>query len=196
MLGHVFGDVEWPECGEIDIAEWGMKDAIETATLHTKVASAVHYQSTSGQHRNDFDSFTLGTDEPAFHEDFHKYTLDWTPEYVRMYVDGRLIFQRDLSICDLDDQGCSELQHPHFLILNLAVGGAFTGVSLPTSNGGEMLVDYIRAYDNGSGSFSVRVTPCDGPCQDLSGVAGTSRSHFWCILLLVLGMTPALFLFI
>jgi hypothetical protein len=48
---------------------------------------------------------------------------------------------------------CTEFHQPHFLILNLAVGGSFTGRftsgAVTAVTPAEMLVDYIRISDNG-----------------------------------------------
>jgi beta-glucanase (GH16 family) len=167
MLGTKFPDEKaWPECGEIDIAEWGKsQDTVPDVLLHRNVISGVHYE-LSDNHQNDYYTYALNATEPAFHEEFHTYKLDWTPNYVRMFVDNQQIFAKDLFECDTLD--CTELHEPHFLILNVAVGGRFTGISNPTTGGGEMLVDWIRAYDTNlydtEAGPAVLVTPCDGPC--------------------------------
>jgi len=189
MLGTSYPkEKPWPACGEIDIAEWGPKLAVESDTLHTQVLAAVHYEFMD-MPRNEYSTFQIldpqqqgqqQQQEQAFHQDFHTYRLDWTPKFVRMFVDDRLVFAKDLSKCEDVGEDCTELHDPQFLIFNVAVGGTFTGVDTPTSSGGELLVDWVRAYevddiyldpldntgnnDTAKVGSGVVVTPCDGPC--------------------------------
>jgi beta-glucanase (GH16 family) len=151
-LGGNYANVSWPECGEMDIAEWGSKKALELDELHTFVSSAAHWEDTGHIYEND----GITADTPL-HEDFHLYKLDWTPSKISMYVDDELVFTKDVS--DLE-----EFQLPHFLIFNVAVGGTYTGIFNPTSKGGTMLVDWVRVYDNGSEDFNSSIT-CEGGCS-------------------------------
>ena len=74
---------------------------------------------------------------------------------------------------------CEELHQPHFIILNLAVGGSFTGlmtmgeITVPVP--ADMMVDYIRIYDNGftelSGSGLSNEPPAIAPAH--------SGTWFW-----------------
>ena len=188
LLGTSYPDQKgWPECGEIDIAEWGARVAVESNTLHTQVLSAVHYELLE-LHQNEFSTLIINsTLEPNFKDDFHVYKVDWTPKYVRMFVDNRLVFAKDISNCDLIDQDCTELHDPHYLILNVAVGGTFTGIFNPTTEGGEMLVDWIRVYESSEYGTEVgppvTVTPCDGPCPINEGDSGATTVRaagtFW-----------------
>jgi beta-glucanase (GH16 family) len=180
----------WPECGEIDVAEWGSKIAVDSDTLNTQVLSAVHFELFE-VHQNEWSTFVLDpTTEQDFVDAFHVYRLDWTPDYVRMFVDDRLIFAKDISTCEMVNEDCTELHEPHYLILNVAVGGVFTGIYDPTSPGGEMLVDWVRAYEstdttsNGTALLGppVTFTPCDGPCpinEDRGSGGTTTRTMTW-----------------
>jgi hypothetical protein len=72
--------------------------------------------------------------------------MEWTPTSITTYIDGQEIFNNDIS-------GIPEFQKPHFLILNLAVGGINTGIADPNlitaPFPAEYVVDYIRLFDNG-----------------------------------------------
>jgi beta-glucanase (GH16 family) len=145
MLGANFAEVGWPSCGEIDIMELGNEIAIEQQQLHHLVFSALHWNGTNGQHKYDTNSTILQEWGGSGVQGFHTYLLDWTPEQISMSVDDFELFSKNIT--DLPN-----FQEPFFILLNLAVGGTFTGILQPDTNGGEMIVDWIRVFDNGSGS--------------------------------------------
>ena len=65
------------------------------------------------------------------------------------YIDGNRVWSMDIS----STAEFSEFHAPHFILLNLAVGGSFTGIYNPdgitASFPAEYLIDYVRIYDNG-----------------------------------------------
>lgn len=72
-------------------------------------------------------------------QDFHTVSVDWTKDYIRWYLDGKLIqeFADKPNICS----------SPMYIIANLAVGGSWPGdpdssTAFPQS----MLIDYIRVW--------------------------------------------------
>jgi len=162
MLGANFGDVDWPFCGEIDIMELGSAEAIEAGKLHQLVLSAMHWNGTlDGDHVYEY----AGNTTTSTVQEFHTYGLDWTPESISMDIDGRELFSKNIT-------GLHQFHKPFFVLLNLAVGGLFTGIAEPTTGGGTMAVRWIRAYDNGSGSrVTVDQQPfnySNGDCTDSS----------------------------
>jgi hypothetical protein len=54
--------------------------------------------------------------------------------------------------------------------------GRFTGVTEPTSLGGEMLVDWIRAYCNGSVNSTIQVAECEECPVESSAMKSRSNS--------------------
>ena len=157
MLGANFGDVGWPYCGEIDIMELGSAEAIAKGQIHELVLAAMHWNATiDGDHVYEYSG---NTTTPGMVQEFHTYGLDWTPEKIAMDVDGKELFTRNIT-------GLDQFHKPFFVVLNLAVGGLFTGIAQPTTAGGAMIVDWIRAYDNGSGS---RVTVDQKPFNYSNG---------------------------
>lgn len=150
-LGENFKTVSWPYSGEIDIMEVGKADGIVDGVVNSRVASGVHYDH---QDEHIHDSGALDSTF-RFDEDFHIYQLDWTPDVARYTVDDELIYEVDLrNFCN---GTCTELHEPHFLILNLAVGGGYTYVAgepwgperITASFPAIMQVDYVRVYQNG-----------------------------------------------
>ena len=81
----------------------------------------------------------------AFADAFHVFAVEWQPHTVRWYVDGRLYHQ--VAPADLPAGPRWVFDHPFFVLLNLAVGGAWPGD--PDSSSAfpqQMLVDYVRVY--------------------------------------------------
>jgi len=168
MLGSSFSNVDWPFCGEIDIMELGSAEAIGSEKLHELVLAAMHWNGTpAGEHAFEYGGATAN----GTVQDFHTYGLDWTPERISMDIDGKDLYSKNIT-------GLDQFHKPFFMILNLAVGGLFTGITEPTTPGGVMVVDWIRAYDNGSGSsVTIDKQPYNysiGDCTDASS-EGVSR---------------------
>ncbi|MGZ3312629.1 MAG: family 16 glycosylhydrolase [Caulobacteraceae bacterium] len=67
---------------------------------------------------------------------FHTYGMDWEPDFVTWYFDGQKVFQIATP---------SDMNQPMYMIVNLAVGGIYAG-SPDYVSSGQMLVDYVRAY--------------------------------------------------
>jgi beta-glucanase (GH16 family) len=76
---------------------------------------------------------------------FHTYTLEWFPEKLDWYFDGRKVFT---FVNDGTGSGAWPFDKPEYLLLNFAFGGAWGGQkgvdtsALPQ----QMLVDYVRVY--------------------------------------------------
>ena len=147
-LGSDITTVGWPDCGEIDIVEMGSAGAIANQVVNRRVASTAHWDY-GGNYATYGRSYTSPTD---LNDSFHVYRMEWTPEYISTYIDDIWIWTIDIS--DPASFGGEEFHQPHFLILNLAVGGTYTGITEDRSAitapfPAEYLVDWIRIYDNG-----------------------------------------------
>ena len=146
-LGNDISSVGWPRCGEIDILEMGAGDAIAANQVNRRVYSTAHWDffgdyASYGQQR------TVGEN---LNDDFHVYRLEWTPTALRTFIDGQQVWVMDIS--DRDSMSGHEFHAPHFLVINLAVGGWFPGITNPNLISATLpaayLVDYVRIYDNG-----------------------------------------------
>jgi beta-glucanase (GH16 family) len=134
------GDVTWPTCGEIDIMEMigGLADGSGDFTTH----GTLHYTGASGRDPGPSYAYRY----PAkLSDDFHIYELVWTPHSFTWKIDG-LAF--GTKIMDPDMQA---LNQPMFLLLNLAIGGAWGGwVDGSTVFPQTYEIDYVRQYTNAS----------------------------------------------
>jgi beta-glucanase (GH16 family) len=134
-LGSDFSTAGWPNCGEIDIME-------NRATEPTINHGSLHGPGYSGTSPLTA-TYTL-TSGTTFFVDFHVFAIEWEENVVRFYVDDQLYETR--TPMDLTTQKWV-YEHPHFLLLNLAVGGRFpTNPDTTTTFPQTLLVDYVRVY--------------------------------------------------
>jgi beta-glucanase (GH16 family) len=135
MLGTNIGEVGWPACGEIDIMEHvGSEPDAVHANVHTR-----DYNHVRGTGRGQRLAF------PGVEDDFHVYRVDWSPEKLEFFVDGKLFFT-----CADNGEGVGAwpFNAPQYLILNLAIGGSWGGAKGvdPEVFPQKFLIDYVRVY--------------------------------------------------
>jgi beta-glucanase (GH16 family) len=135
MLGNDVKHAGWPACGEIDIMEYvGFDPDTIHANVHTK-----KYNHMRGNGRGS----TLKV--PAPFDGFHNYILEWHADRLDFFVDDQKNFT-------CKDEGTGEdawpFNMPEYLILNIAVGGAWGGQKGidDTIFPQRMEIDYVRAY--------------------------------------------------
>ena len=134
----------WPACGEIDILEiWAARANKVCTTLHTAKEDVRGWK--DGNHRS-FGSASLDLpDAEAPWNGFHTYTMDWDEHSLYFYYDGRLYDHVDLDQATLTN-GRNPFRLPHFLLLNLALGGWDNALSPDTAFPIEFKIDYVRHY--------------------------------------------------
>ncbi len=133
--GWSFNDGGWPGVGEIDIMEHVGHDP---GVIHASAHSA-DYQWQKGTQKTG----TIGV--PDASETFHTYILEWTSDALKAFVDDSLYFHYEN-----EGLGASKWPYdkPFYLILNVAVGGAWGSVkgideeAFPQT----MEVDFVRVY--------------------------------------------------
>ena len=130
-------DGEWPSNGEVDILEF------YAGGLH---ANFVVGTNTRWEGNWDAVATPLSALGPAdWDAAFHVYRMDWDAEKISLYVDGRLLNDMNLSQL-LNPDGQSPFLNPHYMLLNLAIGGQAAGdpslVPFPV----RYEVDYVRVF--------------------------------------------------
>jgi beta-glucanase (GH16 family) len=135
MLGTNLSAVGWPTCGELDIMEFvGFNPGQVHANVHTK-----KYNHAKGTGRGS----TIKQADVS--KEFHNYVMEWFPDRLDFYLDDQKYFT-----CKNDGAGEESwpFDKPEYLILNLAIGGAWGGQKgiddaiFPT----RFLIDYVRVY--------------------------------------------------
>jgi beta-glucanase (GH16 family) len=141
MLGNDISTNGWPTCGEVDIMEnIGREPSIVHGTIHGPGYSGAH----------GIGSPFSFPDARRFADAYHLYAVEWSPNEIKFYVDDNLYATR--TPADLPAGTKWVYDHPFFIILNLAVGGSWSGApDATTVFPQQMLVDYVRVYQR-SGS--------------------------------------------
>jgi len=130
---------EWPSNGEIDIMEYyrGM--------LLANVAWSSDRRWTA-----QWDTFKKPISEfndPEWSRKFHVWRMDWNEKEIRLYIDEILLNTTDLSITiNKNTEGKNPFHQPHYIILNLAIGGSNGGDPSGTNFPARFDVDYVRVY--------------------------------------------------
>ncbi len=147
----ILGTGRWPATGEIDVMEnVGESDWVSCA-MHgpgyfgeTPLVNKVYFNA-----NNDVTHW-------------HVYSVDWTKEYLIFKIDGKLFYRVTRAM--VEHYGKWAFDNPKFLILNLALGGAYpektSGINSPyfglpestvnmiKNNQAKMLVDWVLVTKN------------------------------------------------
>lgn len=130
------GEGRWPDTGEIDI----MESVGETDWTGV----ALHGPGYSGETPLVNKAFFP---EGEGSDGWHVYSVDWTPDAFLFRLDGRLIYRATRPM--VEHYGRWAFDNPKYLILNLALGGAYpvktNGVTEPYPGLPQATVDRIRA---------------------------------------------------
>lgn len=128
----------WPKDGEIDIME-------HVGYHQDYVSSSIHctaYVHSHGTQKTKEKYLKGATDE------FHVYALEWTPEYIKSYVDGEQLFYYKPEDYGKRNYDTWPFDNPFYLKLNLAWGGNWGGAQgidescLPAV----YEIDYVRVF--------------------------------------------------
>ncbi|MGL4392436.1 MAG: glycoside hydrolase family 16 protein [Fusobacteriaceae bacterium] len=121
---------------EIDIME---HVGAETGIIHFSTHSTLHLWDTERHRTSSITVEEIGTK-------FHLYSIEWTPEYIKGFVDNIEyfnVFKKDI------DPNLWEFDEQMFLVFNLAVGGTWGGMSGVNDKSfpQEIVIDYVKVYD-------------------------------------------------
>ncbi len=131
--GNYFGDsrgsVGWPACGEIDIMEQNGWDK-------TRSYGYFHWANTqTGEYQNT-GTTTYIADSSS---EFHLYSLIWDETKMQILLDN-VVFM------ELPNEASNPFDNPHYLLLNIAIGGNLGGEVPANFPNQVMEVDYVRIY--------------------------------------------------
>jgi beta-glucanase (GH16 family) len=128
---------EWPSNGEVDVLEFYQ------GALHANFVAG-----TTTRYEGNWDAVAtqlsaLGSAD--WDASFHVYRMDWDAQKISLYVDGRLL--NDMNLSDLrNPDGQSPFDDPHYMLLNLAVGGQAGGDPSAVPFPVRYEIDYVRVY--------------------------------------------------
>jgi beta-glucanase (GH16 family) len=128
----------WPANGEIDIMEY------YSGKLLANIACL------GAGRKPEWHSIVKPVDSLGGKEwssKFHIWRMDWTADYIDLSVDDQLLNKVALdSLVNKDGTGINPFKQPHYILLNLALGGTNGGDPDGTGFPKKFEIDYVRVY--------------------------------------------------
>jgi len=128
----------WPANGEIDIMEY----------YRGKLLANIACLGTNKKPEwfsNTFKVDSLGGN--AWTKKFHVWRMDWTEEYIALFCDDQLLNQVTLDqVANKNGSNFNPFKQPHYMLMDLAMGGLNGGDPSQTQFPSRMEVDYVRVY--------------------------------------------------
>jgi beta-glucanase (GH16 family) len=130
---------QWPSNGEIDIMEYYAGKILANIAIGTsKRYNAEWYSVTKSIP-------ALGGQEWA--SKFHIWRMDWTEKEISLFVDEELLLSVPMEkLGNKDGSNVNPFKQPHYMLLNLAMGGQNGGPLADTKFPNRFEVDYVRVY--------------------------------------------------
>ena len=133
---------EWPANGEIDIMEFYRVKGFPALLANFAWGTGERWVAKWDDMKKPLSDFTAI--DPDWSKKFHIWHMDWNKDSINLFLDNQLM-NTTLLNQTLNPDGFNPFLQPHYLLLNLAIGG----------NGGDPSkslfpiryeVDYIRVY--------------------------------------------------
>jgi beta-glucanase (GH16 family) len=128
----------WPACGEIDIMEYYRGMILANAAWAGPEGKTMW-----DDLKKDVGSFN----DPNWSNEFHIWRMDWDETAIKLYVDDILLNTIELEKT-VNQRGDikNPMKQPHYIIVNLAIGGNNGGDPSSTMFPRSYVVDYVRVY--------------------------------------------------
>lgn len=138
--------MEWPSCGEIDIMEFYRKSDVPHILANACWGTEQRWNAKWQSKAVPFSHFL--EKNPDWASEFHIWRMDWDETSIKLYLDDELlneIFLKDTYNGSLGNNKNPFMQ-PHYILLNLAVGGINGGATVPEAFPMRYEIDYVRVY--------------------------------------------------
>ena len=127
----------WPGCGEVDVMEYYQGRILANACWLGQNNSVMW----------DSEKIPVSNLGKGWANQFHVWQLDWDAKEMVISLDGKSLNSVDLTeAVNRDSEGTQPFQEPHYILLNLAIGGTQGGDPSGTKFPTQYLVDYVRVY--------------------------------------------------
>lgn len=133
----------WPANGEIDLMESYPVDGKHHILANVACAAGPSYRAKWDSQRIPLSHFL--EKDPQWPSKFHLWRMDWDSTSIKLYLDGELLNETLLSDA-LNPDGTSPFQQPHYVLLNLAIGGQNGGDPSHTTFPTRYQIDFVRVY--------------------------------------------------
>lgn len=130
----------WPCNGEVDLMEYYDSTILANACWGGAKQGEVKWSTT----KRPLNSFN----DPKWDEKFHVWRMDWDSQSIKLYLDDVLLNTIDLNkVANPPGRGpVNPFHQPHYMLLNLAIGGDCGGDPSKTPFPTRMEVDYVRVF--------------------------------------------------
>lgn len=133
----------WPNCGEIDIFEYSGGKPLGGVIPANYINGNFIYKLADGSTRSVANMAYLYNITPT--SGYHTYAIEWTENKIVWYYDNTPFAAVSTTSSNLQAfAGTVPASQPHYLLLNLAMGGDGGGGIDPSVNISNMYVDYVR----------------------------------------------------
>ncbi|MEL6330141.1 MAG: glycoside hydrolase family 16 protein [Planctomycetota bacterium] len=132
----------WPGSGEIDMMEYYRGMILANAAWKSRGGD--RWSAEWDSVRVPVEDLAEGSPE-SWADEFHVWRMDWTEDAIRLYLDGELLNEIDLSET-INPDGSNPFREPHFMLINLAIGGNNGGDPSETEFPARYEIDYVRVY--------------------------------------------------
>jgi hypothetical protein len=183
MLGAPLrSGVGWPTSGEIDIMEDINGLSRTYGTLHCGTPSGGPCNETSGLGSG---AVACNGCQTAYHDYAVEIDRSTSPERIRWYLDGANYFTLLATAVDATTWA-NAVDHPFFIIYDLAMGGGFpngvAGFTTPTTatvSGASMNIDWVAVYNKAPGGGGDTTPPSAPTGLAASGTTSSSTTLSW-----------------
>ena len=142
-LGNSMG---WPNNGEIDIMEYYRIRGVPHILANVAWGSDTK---SGGEWRTKAIPYSRWiNDDPHWSDKFHIWRMDWDEKYIRLYLDDELLNEVSLTETINGERGQKKnpFKQPHYILLNLALGGNAGGPIDDNAFPMDYEIDYVRVY--------------------------------------------------
>lgn len=139
-------DMEWPSNGEIDIMEYYRIEGVPHILANVAWGTEQRWNAKWDTRAIPFTHFT--DKDPLWADKYHVWRMDWDEEAIRLYLDDELLNETMLHETINGSLGHfkNPFHQPHYLLLNLAIGGQHGGTPDVDSFPLHYEIDYVRVY--------------------------------------------------
>jgi beta-glucanase (GH16 family) len=157
----------WPNCGELDIMEMGGAAAISAGKVNQRVWAAAAWESGGG-----YAGYALTSDNGG---GTMTNKMVWSSTMVTVYLNGGQIWAFDVSGgagADLEEF----VSWPYYIIINMAVGGYFPGITTPSGITAPFPAQYKVNYVRVTGTGGSTTTTASSTTTTASTTSTTSAT--------------------